>query len=118
MSEKAVLVIDDDKRTRETLRLLLELEGYVVDFYESGPCAFERLQNMRFEFILIDYRLPQSDGTEVTRSVRGLYPDAFIIGMGMENKKSEFMGAGANAFINKARLVQYLMLIARRKLRQ
>jgi len=114
---KAALVIDDDKRTRETLRLLLELEGYVVTFCESGPCAFERLQNMRFDFILIDYRLPQSDGTEVTRSVRGLYPDAFIIGMGIENKKAEFMDAGANAFINKARLAQYLLLIVRWKLR-
>ena len=58
MSVKAVLVIDDDKRTRETLRLLLELEGYVVDFCESGPSAFERLQKMSFDLILIDYRLP------------------------------------------------------------
>jgi CheY-like chemotaxis protein len=118
MNVKAVLVIDDDKRTRETLRMLLDLEGYVVDFCESGPPAFERLKEMSFELILIDYRLPHSDGTEVVRSVRELYPDAFIVGMGIENKKSEFMVAGANAFINKARLAQSLLLVTRRKLRQ
>lgn len=113
---KAVLVIDNDKRTREAVRLLLELEGFVVDYCESGASAYERLQKTRFDLILIDYRMPQSDGTEVTRSVRGLCPDVFIVGMSFESKKSEFMNAGADAFINKARLAQYLPLVVRRKL--
>jgi FixJ family two-component response regulator len=39
MSLKAVLVIDDDKRTRENLRLLIELEGFVVDCSERALCA-------------------------------------------------------------------------------
>jgi len=42
MSVKAVPVIDDDKRTRENLRLFLELDGFVVDCSESGPSAHER----------------------------------------------------------------------------
>lgn len=39
ISVKAVLVIDDDKRTRENLRLLLALEGFVVDCSERVLCA-------------------------------------------------------------------------------
>jgi CheY-like chemotaxis protein len=118
VSVKAVLVIDDDKRTRDSLRMLMELEGFIVDCCESGPSAHERLQEMRFDLILIDYRLPEKDGIEVTRSVRGLCPDAFIVGMSIESKKLEFMRAGADVFINKVRLLQDLLPVARWKLLQ
>jgi CheY-like chemotaxis protein len=113
MSVKAVLVIDNDKRTRESLRMLMELEGFIVDCCDSGFSAQERLQEMRFDVILIDYQMPETVGTEVTRSVRGLCPDAFIIGMSIENKSLEFMHAGADGFINKERLVQDLLPMTR-----
>jgi CheY-like chemotaxis protein len=118
VSVKAAVVIDDDKRARDILRLLLELEGFVVDCCENGSSAHERLREMHFDLILIDYRLPETDGAEVTRSLRGLCPDAFIVGMSIESKQQEFMSAGADVFIHKARLMQDLLPVARRKLQQ
>ena len=118
MSVKVAVVIDDDKRTREILRLLLELEGVVVDCCENGSSAHKRLREMHFDLILIDYRLPETDGAEVTRSVRDLFPYVFIVGMSIESKQQEFMSAGADVFIHKARLMQDLLPVARRKLQQ
>jgi two-component system response regulator ResD len=118
MRVKAVLVIDDDKRTRESLRMLMELEGFIVDCCDSGFSAQERLQEMSFDLILIDYQMPEIVGTEVTRSVRDLCPDAFIFGMSIENKRLVFLNAGADDFINKERLVLDLPRIARQRLHE
>jgi len=96
--------------------MLLNLEGFVADCCENGPAAFERVQEMRFDLILIDYRMPEIDGIKVTKSLRGLCPDVFIIGMSIEDKGAEFVSAGADTFINKARLVQDMLPLARQNL--
>jgi CheY-like chemotaxis protein len=118
MNVKTVLVIDDNKRTRESLRILMEFEGFIVDCCASGPSACERLMEMCFDVILIDYRIPEMLGTEVASWARRLCPDALIIGMSIEIKRQEFMSAGANDFIAKERLVQDLPLMVKGEMRQ
>ncbi len=103
-----ILIIDDDRNTRESLGMLLEFEGYKVSFCESGGLAFDLIKEKCFEVLLIDYRMPEMNGVELARLVRPLCPDAFVIGFSMETKERAFLDAGADAFISKSALAHEL----------
>ncbi len=104
-----VLIIDDDKTTRDSLRMLLEFDGFAVQSCESGVCALELINKRCFEILLIDYRMPRMNGDEVTRLLRCLCPYSFIVGFSVEPKSSSFLHAGANAFIGKHELAQKIV---------
>lgn len=104
-----VLIIDDDKTTRDSLSMLLEFEGYNVSSCESGASAFDLIKEKCFEVFIIDFRMPQMKGDEVTRLLRPLCPHALLIGFSFESKGQEFFTAGADAFIRKDELVHELV---------
>jgi two-component system chemotaxis response regulator CheY len=58
----AVLVVDDDKDIRETIREVLEAEGYSVATAENGAAALERLRQLYPQLILLDLTMPVMDG--------------------------------------------------------
>mgnify|MGYP001293409431 CR=1 FL=1 len=64
-----VLVIDDERSIRNTLKDILELEKYTVELAEDGFKALELIQNKDFEVILCDIKMPGMDGIEVLRKV-------------------------------------------------
>ena len=105
MSNEAVLVIDDDKPTRVSLKMFLEFEGFVVCSCESGAAALDMIRKIHFYILLIGYRMPEMNGDELTRQLRPLCPDAFILGFSVESKNQAFLRAGADAFVRKDRLV-------------
>lgn len=105
MSNEAVLVIDDDKPTRVSLKMFLEFEGFVVCSCESGAAALDMIRKIHFDILLIGYRMPEMNGDELTRQLRPLCPDAFILGFSVESKNQAFLRAGADAFVRKDRLV-------------
>ena len=108
MSVKVALVIDDNNEISESLRFFLELEGFIVDCCENGRSALDRVKELRFDLILIDYAMPEMNGDEVTRIMRYFCQDTFFVGMSLENREKEFIAAGADAFISKDRLIQDL----------
>lgn len=64
-SETQVLVVDDDFDIRDTLRELLELEGYTVQVAVNGREALDRLRNgARPGLILLDLMMPEMSGWE------------------------------------------------------
>jgi DNA-binding NtrC family response regulator len=65
-----VLVIDDDKGIRTTLAAILEDEGYAVDTAENGKEAIEKSNANLYRVALIDFRLPDMDGTELLTALR------------------------------------------------
>jgi CheY-like chemotaxis protein len=71
MSQKIVLIVEDEEDIRETLRLSLELEGYAVQTAENGKTALELLQNGPLPcIILLDLMMPQMNGWQFTENVR------------------------------------------------
>ncbi len=67
-----VLVVDDDRAIRETLRLALEDEGYAVLEAANGLVALELLRSHVVPMVvLLDLRMPRLDGIEVLREVVG-----------------------------------------------
>ncbi len=118
MSTETVLVIDDDKTTRDSLQMFLEFEGFVVSSCESGAAALDLITKKHFEVLLIDYRMPDMNGDELTRRLRPLCPDAFILGFSMESKEQAFLTAGADAFLSKHQLVQKLIPLIKKRMQR
>ena len=64
MNEKPrIIVVDDDESIRAALTMLLESEGYVVDSAENGKEAIEKTNQSLFNLAIVDYRLPDVEGT-------------------------------------------------------
>src|SRR5262245_5092032 len=66
-----ILVVDDERAVRESLRRALELEGYQVDLAEDGESALERVAGtMAPDAMILDVLMPGIDGLEVCRRLR------------------------------------------------
>ena len=68
-----ILVVDDERAVRESLRRALELEGYYVELAADGQEALDRLENeseQAPDAVLLDVLMPALDGLEVCRRLR------------------------------------------------
>lgn len=72
MLTTTILIIDDDTGLRETLRSLLELEGYTVAMASDGLDALRQLDRVMPSAILLDVRMPRMDGYEFLEELRRL----------------------------------------------
>jgi two-component system response regulator MprA len=66
-----ILVVDDDRSVRDALRRALTLGGYEVDAVEDGRQALTRMSMSSPDAVVLDIGLPEVDGLEVTRRIRG-----------------------------------------------
>jgi len=66
-----VLVVDDDPEILSTLLSLLRTTGFDTEGASTGRTALTMLQEHRFDFLLLDVVLPDIDGLEVLRRIRG-----------------------------------------------
>src|SRR5512147_439088 len=64
-----ILIVDDEKNIRRTVRMVLEGEGYTVDEASSGEEALARLPDIAPDLILLDVQLPGISGHEVVESL-------------------------------------------------
>src|SRR3954466_11541328 len=73
MSSAQILVVDDEAAVRESLRRALELEGYDVELAADGAEALYRLDggDVQPDAIVLDVLMPNVDGLETARRVRG-----------------------------------------------
>lgn len=91
------------------LRLLLESSDYFTDCCENGAEALDKMNKKSFGVVLTDHRMPGMNGDELTRMIRSLYPEVFIVGFSVEVKERAFIDAGANIFISKEQLAHRLL---------
>src|SRR5688572_27387071 len=105
MSKRSILVVDDDKHTRDYLAAFLGSCGYHVDCLGSGDEAIDRLASgFSPSMILLDIMLPGKDGIEVMSSVKAIYPSIPIIilsGIGQIKTVVEAMKLGASDYLTK-----------------
>ncbi|UOQ67770.1 sigma-54-dependent transcriptional regulator [Hymenobacter volaticus] len=75
-----ILIIDDEKAIRNTLKEILEYESYQVDQAEDGPSGLDMLIRDKYDVVLCDIKMPKMDGIEVLERARIVAPDtAFIM---------------------------------------
>jgi signal transduction histidine kinase/ActR/RegA family two-component response regulator len=68
---RTILVVEDNADTRQVLKFMLEIEGAHVEAVESGAEAVARAETFRPQIVLCDIGLPDIDGLEVARRMRG-----------------------------------------------
>jgi CheY-like chemotaxis protein len=69
---KRVLLIEDMKGVRDSLEVILSLQGYQVDFATNGSEGIQKAKSSAYDLIITDILLPQLDGTEVIFQLRAL----------------------------------------------
>ena len=79
-----ILVIDDEKSIRNTLREILQYEKYEVDDVANGPDGLRFLESNKYNAILCDIKMPGMDGIEVLEKILLMVdtPVIMISGMG------------------------------------
>ena len=116
-----LLIVDDEKTTRDGLRAALE-EHYDVYVAEDAKSATELLEREHFAVLLTDFRLPNEDGMKLIARAKSLSRPPICILMtayGSEELAVEAMKRGADDYIAKGRLqIEELELRIARALRQ
>jgi len=74
-----VLLVDDDKNTRETLQRGLKRAGYDIFIAENGLAAIPILQEEEIDCLVTDYKMPGMDGMRLATSARVVRPSVAII---------------------------------------
>ena len=69
-----ILVIDDDRSIRETLALALQGEGYIVNTAENGQEAIAKTDANFFNLAIVDWGLPDIQGTKLLGEVKETTP--------------------------------------------
>ncbi len=99
-----VLVVDDEDSIRESLRMILEYEGYRVREAANGSEALEAVRRSPPEAVLLDIKMPEMDGLEVLKSLneRGFeMPVLIVTGHGDVQTAVDAIRAGAFDFFEK-----------------
>src|SRR6516165_5502991 len=116
-----LLIVDDEKTTREGLRAALE-ERYDVYIAEDAKAAMNLLESDDFDVLLTDFRLPSEDGMKLIARAKSLPKPPVCILMtayGSEEIAVEAMKRGADDYIAKGRLqIDELEMRINRALRQ
>jgi len=74
-----VCIIDDDKNVRNSLKEILEDEGYEVQLYASGKSCLKQLEKERPSVLFLDVWLNNEDGLEILKEIKKIYPTLPII---------------------------------------
>ncbi|NJM05894.1 response regulator [Candidatus Gracilibacteria bacterium] len=107
--EISILVVDDDEIDRLAVRRALKASGLDVHVAEAedNESALKSLSTLPIDCILLDYRLPGTDGLTVLRTVRSTgikIPIIMMTGQGDEQLAVEIMKAGATDYLNKGKM--------------
>jgi len=106
MTDRTLLIVDDDPTARETLEALLLSEGYKMTFASSGREALEKLQQTSFDLILCDVMMPGMDGFDVCRRIKASdtlrrIPIILVTALDAQEEMVRGLDAGADEFLTK-----------------
>jgi len=77
----SLLIVDDEKNIRRSLRGILEDEGLLVEDVETGEDAIKAVKRSLFHVIFLDVLLPGMNGIEALKEIKKLSPDSYVIMM-------------------------------------
>ena len=99
-----VLVVDDDARLREFIRVNLELEGYAVREAESAESGLAAIEDQAPDLVLLDVMMPNVNGWEMLQRMQerhGSIPVIMFSGKVDEQSLSAAADRGARGFVGK-----------------
>jgi two-component system response regulator MprA len=119
-----ILVVDDERAVRESLRRALELEGYDIDLAADGAEALSRLMdggNSQPDVVILDVLMPGVDGLEVCRRLRrsgNRVPVLMLTARDEVENRVAGLDAGADDYVTKPFALEELVARVRALLRR
>jgi two-component system response regulator MprA len=117
-----ILVVDDERAVRESLRRALELEGYEIELAENGGDALARLEaEPEPDAVVLDVLMPGVDGLEVCRTIRrrgSRLPVLMLTARTQVEDRVEGLDAGADDYLTKPFALEELLARVRALLRR
>ncbi|KOH46490.1 sigma-54-dependent transcriptional regulator [Sunxiuqinia dokdonensis] len=111
-----ILVIDDERSIRSTLKDILEYEKYQVDLAEDGQQGIDQVRKNEYDIVLCDIKMPGMDGIEALEKIQILAPDVPVVmisGHGNIDTAVESIKKGAFDYIEKPLDLNRLLITIR-----
>jgi len=111
-----ILIVDDEQSIRDTLREILEYEGYEIEEASDGDKAISLIKKFNYDAVLSDIKMPKLDGIEVLEKAKSIAPELpfiMISGHGTMETAIEATKKGAFDFINKPPDLNKLLITVR-----
>ncbi len=99
-----ILIIEDDKAIVDVLKMILEHEGYEIDFAFNGPSGLDKFKKHEPDVVLLDIKMPRMDGIEVLQEIKKINTKPIVImisGHGNIETAVQTTKLGAYDFISK-----------------
>ncbi len=102
-----ILLAEDNAINALLTRTLLEAEGHTVDTVEDGALACEAMKSAKYDLIFMDMRMPNMDGLEATRKIRGMdnvskgLPIIALTANAFDDDRNACFDSGMNDFMTK-----------------
>ncbi len=114
-----ILIVDDEKSIRSSLREVLEFQDYAVDEAADGMECVVKVKQRSYDVIILDIKMPKMDGIEALERVQILAPDTAVImisGHGSIDTAVDAVKKGAFDFISKPPDLNRLLITVRNAL--
>jgi len=116
-----ILVVDDDRAVRDSLRRSLEFNGYEVALAGDGVEALARINGLAPDALIVDVMMPRLDGIETTKALRAAGNDVPILVLTARdsvNDRVDGLDAGADDYLAKPFALEELLARVRAMLRR
>src|SRR5512142_2657811 len=122
MARMRILVVDDERAVRDSLRRALELDGYEVELAADGEEALHRIENgAEPDAVVLDILMPRMNGLEVCRRLRengNRIPVLMLTARDQVEDRVEGLDAGADDYVVKPFALEELLARVRALLRR
>ena len=119
MEKPKILIIDDDEALCESLRDTIELEGYLTVTADNAEDGTTKVENGFYNIILLDLKLPDSNGIAILEKIKAISPDTEVIiftAYAEMNVVIKAMDRNAFSFLPKPFEISYMLIIIKRAL--
>ena len=104
MTQRKVLIIDDENTICKGCKMILSEMGYLCDYSLSGADGLKNILNNSYDVLLLDMKLKDLDGMEILKTVKKTKPEVYIIvitGYSTVKNAVKAMKLGADDYISK-----------------
>jgi len=114
-----ILVVDDDENIRNTMKTILEDEGYIVDLAATGSEAIRKTKKSAYNIALLDIRLPDIEGVELLKLIKDAVPRTrkiMVTGYPSMQNAIAALNKNADAYLIKPIDIENLLNIVKEQL--
>ena len=119
MSQKTVLIVEDNELNLKLFRDLLAANGFETVETREGLEAISLTRNMRPDLILMDIQLPEISGLDITRKIKAdpelrHIPVIAVTAFAMKDDETRILEAGCEAYLSKPIAIDQFLTVVRR----